>query len=187
MAEKYLIHVGDEDVTLEMRREADGTYLRRENADEWKRASLERVGDSGLYLLMVDNRPTELYLQRRRGGAIVTIGRHQFNMDVGPWRPISQRKKASTQQSGDHRLISPMTGSIVEVRCRPGDRVAQGDVLLVMESMKMNNELKSPADGIIDTVAVTPGQKINANQLLVALHTEDAEEEATSDADSKSS
>jgi biotin carboxyl carrier protein len=63
-----------------------------------------------------------------------------------------------------------MTGSIVEVRCAVGDRVAQGDVLLVIESMKMNNELRSPADGVVEQVAVTGGQRVNAGDLLVAIH-----------------
>jgi len=187
MAEKYLIRVGDEDVTLELRREDNVCFLKREESDEWKRASLERVGDSGLYLLMVDNRPTEIYLERRRGGAIATIGRHQFDMDVGPWRPVSSRKSTSSQQSGVHRLVSPMTGSIVEIRCEVGQHVSQGDVLLVMESMKMNNELRSPAAGVVETIGVQPGQKVNANQLLVAVRAEEASEVANSQAEGISS
>jgi len=63
-----------------------------------------------------------------------------------------------------------MTGSIIEVRCRPGDQVAQGDVLLVIESMKMNNELRSPAAGVVEQVAVANGQRVKAGDLLVALH-----------------
>jgi biotin carboxyl carrier protein len=62
-----------------------------------------------------------------------------------------------------------MTGSIVEVRCSPGQAVAKGDVLLVIESMKMNNELRSPADGVVEQVPVTAGQRVNAGDLLVAL------------------
>jgi biotin carboxyl carrier protein len=67
-----------------------------------------------------------------------------------------------------------MTGSIVEVRCTPGLAVQQGDVLLVIESMKMNNELRSPAAGVVEQVPVEPGQRVTAGQLLVALHIEPA-------------
>jgi biotin carboxyl carrier protein len=169
MAQKYLIGSEDGDVTLEMRREGQTMLVRREGDDGWHEVSLERVGDSGLFLLMMDSQPTELYLERRRGGAIVTIGRHQFNYDVGPWRPAGQRSRSVRQATGAVRITAPMTGSVVEVRCTPGERVEPGQVLLVIESMKMNNELRSPAAGVVEAVPVGAGQRVSAGELLVAL------------------
>jgi biotin carboxyl carrier protein len=169
MAEKFLVRIGDEDVTFELLRERDGAMVKREDWDDWRRVTLERVGESGLYLLMVDHAPTEIYLDRRRGGAVVTIGRHQWDMDVMPWRPGQTRVRRGPQQAGVVRLTAPMTGSIVEVRCAVGESVEQGQVLLVMESMKMNNELRSPASGTVESVGVVPGQKVKANELLVAI------------------
>lgn len=170
MAEKYLIRDGDDEVSLEFKREGGRMLVRSEGASEWKDVQLERIGESDLYLLMVDSHPTELYLERRRGGAIVTIGRHIFNYDVGPWRPASARaERAVAGQSGAVRVVAPMTGSIVEVRCRPGDAVEAGAVLLVIESMKMNNELRAPVAGTVELVPVMPGLRVNAGDLLVAL------------------
>lgn len=180
MAEKYVVRIGDEDVVFELQREGDTTLVKREDWDDWRRVSLERVGDSGLYMLMVDHEPTELYLQRRRGGAIATIGRHQWDMDVAPWRPGQKRVRTGPQQSGVVRLNAPMTGSIVEIRCSVGEMVEQGQVLLVMESMKMNNELRSPATGRVETIAVQAGQKVKANDLLVSIVQGDGENDATS-------
>ena len=121
---------------------------------------------------MLDNRPIELYLQRRRGGADVTLGRHTFTADVGPWRPASQRVRADAKSAGVVRIVAPMTGSIVELRCKPGDRIERGQVVLVIESMKMNNELRSPAAGTVDTVPVEAGQRVKANEVLVTLSTQ---------------
>ena len=169
MSEKYLLRLGDEDdTTLEFERE-DGTARVRREGGEWKKVELERIGDSGLYLLMVDDRPTELYLERRRGGAIVTLGRHAFNYDVGPWRPTSGIRSKAADAGGQVRITAPMTGSIVEVRCTAGDAVAEGDVLLVIESMKMNNELRSPVAGVVDAAPVVPAQRVKAGDLLVAI------------------
>ena len=143
--------------------------VRREGG-EWKNVELERIGDSGLYLLMVDDRPMELYLERRRGGAIVTIGRHAFNYDVGPWRPssgrsqqISRCRRACAHHGADDRVRSS--------RCAAarGDAVGEGDVLLVIESMKMNNELRSPVTGSVEAVPVVPAQRVKAGDLLVAM------------------
>ena len=169
MDEKYLIRDDDKDVSFEIRRDNGAVKVRRDGAAEWKTVQLEKVGDSGLYLLMVDNRPTELYLERRRGGAIVTIGRHIWDYDVERWRPSSGTRKADAGVGGAKRLVAPMTGSIVEVRCAVGDAVVSGQVLLVIESMKMNNELRSPADGVVESVPVAAGQRVSAGALLVAI------------------
>ncbi len=170
MAEKYLVRLGDEETTLELRRDDGATFVRREGAERWQQVDLERVGDSGLCLLMIDNHPVEIYLERRRGGAIVTIGRHAFNYDVGPWRPGGARPAGRTNlAAGLVRITAPMTGSVLEVKCEPGERVEAGATLLVIESMKMNNELRSPAAGVIESVPVVAGQRIKAGELLVSL------------------
>jgi biotin carboxyl carrier protein len=170
MAEKYLVRDSEIEVAFELRRGDGLTQVRRDGDDAWRTVELEKVGDSGLYLLMVDSQPTELYLERRRGGAVVTIGRHLWDYDVERWRPSSGARKTGPEASGQKRITAPMTGSIVEVRCTAGDVVEAGQVLLVIESMKMNNELRSPASGTIDTIPVVPGQRVKAGDLLVAIH-----------------
>lgn len=170
MAEKYLIRDGDSEVAYELDRNERGLFVRREGDQAWQRAELQRIGDSQLYLLMIDNHPVELYLERRRGGAVATIGRHAFDFDVERWRPQTAARAARQEESGLKRIVAPMTGSIVEVRCEPGATVEAGDVLLVIESMKMNNELRSPASGVVEQVSVKPGERVNAGTLLVAIH-----------------
>jgi biotin carboxyl carrier protein len=169
VAQKYLVRLDDEELSFELRAGTTGIEVRREDQPGWHACELARVGDSDLYLLLFDNRPTELYIERRRGGADVTIGRHTFTCDVGPWRPPGLRRSVARGVSGPVRITAPMTGSIVEVRCAEGDAVEAGDVLLVIESMKMNNELRSPAAGIVESVPVTAGQRVKANDLLVAI------------------
>lgn len=170
MAEKYLIRNGDTAVAYEIERRDEGLAVRREGEKAWQRAELQRIGDSRLYLLLIENRPVELYLERRRGGVVATIGRHAFDFDVERWRPQTAARAARQEEPGLKRIVAPMTGSIVEVRCEPGATVEAGDVLLVIESMKMNNELRSPAAGVVEQVPVKSGERVNAGTLLVAIH-----------------
>lgn len=170
MAEKYLVRDVDVEREYELDRSADGIRVRRVGSEEWKSVELQPIGDSQLYLLMVDSHPTELFLQRRRGGAVATIGRHIFDYDVERWRHQTAARAGRQEAAGPRRITAPMTGSIVEVRCTQGQEVQAGDVLLVIESMKMNNELRSPAAGTVEQVPVTAGQRVNAGDLLVALH-----------------
>jgi biotin carboxyl carrier protein len=169
MAQKYLVRHGDDDATIEIEHDGEEVRAKYDGSENWKRVSLSRVGDSGLYLLMVDDHPTEIYLDRRRGGATVTIGRHILDMDVSHWRANAGPRHREHGEAGGARIIAPMTGSIVEVRCTVGQEVTKGEVLLVIESMKMNNELRSPIDGIVETLPLEPGQRIKAGDLLVAL------------------
>ncbi len=169
MATKYLVRDADAESEYELERSEDGIRVRRVGTEEWKSVELQPIGDSRLYSLMVDNQPTEIFLERRRGGAVATFGRHTMDFDVERWRAQSAGRSGRLEAGGPRRITAPMTGSIVEVRCSAGQQVEAGDVLLVIESMKMNNELRSPAAGTVEQVPVKPGQRVNAGDLLVAL------------------
>jgi biotin carboxyl carrier protein len=170
MAEKYLISSESNEITLEFERDDESFRVRRDGAETWKECRLDPIGDSGLYLLMIDNEPTELYLERQRGGAKVTIGRHIYDYAVERWRPaLANRKSKKEAQAGVHTITAPMTGSIVEVMRNVGDRVEAGDVALVIESMKMNNELRAPAAGVVESVMVEAGSRVNAGTPLMVI------------------
>ncbi len=66
-------------------------------------------------------------------------------------------------------IRAPMPGRIVEVFVEAGDEVEKGDVVLILEAMKMENELRSPGKAIVRSINVKPGDSVAGNQLLVAL------------------
>lgn len=66
-------------------------------------------------------------------------------------------------------IKAPMPGLILEVMAKEGDQVKEGDYLLVLEAMKMENTLTAPGDGIIKSVHVEKGQTVDKNQLLIEL------------------
>ena len=171
MAQKFLVHNGDTDVVLEFGDARNGATLVRVNEDgPWRKAELEQIGDTGLFLLLLDDKPLELYLERRRGGALVTIGRHTFTFAVERWRQsFEDRDTTAEGPSGTLRITAPMTGLVVDVPRKVGDHVESGDVVLVIESMKMDNELRSPTAGTISSVDVAPGDRVKAGQLLAVI------------------
>ncbi len=65
--------------------------------------------------------------------------------------------------------LAPMPGRVLAVRCAPGDRVTRGQVLVVLEAMKMEHEVTAPDDGVVRAVSVEPGQQVNAGEVLVLL------------------
>ena len=170
MAQKFLVHTDSKDVVLEYDASDEGARIRINEEGPWRTAELEQVGDTGLFLLMIDNQPTELYLERRRGGASVTIGRHTFDYKVDRWRAaFDHRDTVHSAAAGTLQITAPMTGSIVDMPRKLGDAIEVGDVLVVIESMKMDNELRAQGSGVISAINVKPGDRVTAGQVLLVV------------------
>jgi biotin carboxyl carrier protein len=71
--------------------------------------------------------------------------------------------------AGSGVVKSPMPGSIARVLCKVGDPVTKGQVLVVVEAMKMENEFKSPCDGVVAEVPAVPGATVESNAVLVVV------------------
>jgi biotin carboxyl carrier protein len=63
-----------------------------------------------------------------------------------------------------------MPGTIVDLRVKAGDSIKRGDILLILEAMKMENEILAPEDGTVATVNVSKGDSVNSGDLLVSIN-----------------
>jgi pyruvate carboxylase subunit B len=84
-------------------------------------------------------------------------------------RLIRDLSAASAAPRGPAPIIAPMPGLIVRVSVKAGDRVEAGQGIVVMEAMKMENELRAMAAGVVKSVEVEPGTAVEKGTLLVAL------------------
>jgi len=66
-------------------------------------------------------------------------------------------------------VSSPMPGKVVSVKVSRGDKVKKGDVLLIVEAMKMENEIHSPIDGVVEEVYVREGDQVNPDECLIKI------------------
>jgi biotin carboxyl carrier protein len=72
-------------------------------------------------------------------------------------------------ETGEYHLKSPMPGMIVSVPVKEGQAVEKGQVLLILESMKMQNELKAPRSGIVGRIRVKAGESVEQRQTLLSI------------------
>ena len=77
--------------------------------------------------------------------------------------------KAKSNKGFKKDLVSPMPGAIVKINVNEGDKVSKGDVLLVLEAMKMENELKAASDATIDKILVEEKKSVDKNDILIKL------------------
>jgi biotin carboxyl carrier protein len=82
-----------------------------------------------------------------------------------------KHRRASVGHSleGRQQLLAPMPGKVVRVLLQPGDEVASGQGVVVVEAMKMQNEIKSPKAGRVAEIRVSEGVTVNANQVLAVV------------------
>lgn len=85
---------------------------------------------------------------------------------------LEERAKAPAATPVEAGVItSPIAGRVVEVKVKPGDKVSKGDVILLMESMKMIIEVKSDLDGVVEDVYVAPGKAVQKGDKLLKVKT----------------
>lgn len=98
--------------------------------------------------------------------AAVQVGGHALRATV-----VDPRSKALSQAGGgaEGLVSTPMPGVVNRVLVAVGDEVTQGQVLLVVEAMKMENEFRSPCDGVVQAIHVAAGQAVESNTALVVV------------------
>ncbi len=79
------------------------------------------------------------------------------------------KKEVVQAAEGEHAICAPMPGKIVKISVQDGDPVKKGDVLLVLEAMKMQNEITADVDGVVKAVNVIPNQNVKMKEPLVIL------------------
>jgi acetyl-CoA/propionyl-CoA carboxylase biotin carboxyl carrier protein len=90
-----------------------------------------------------------------------------------------RRERASEQAHGGgvrDAVVSPMQGTVLSVRVEEGEVVAAGQVLCIVEAMKMENEVRAHRDGVVSGITVAPGQPVKTGQVICSLGTEAADD-----------
>jgi len=82
-----------------------------------------------------------------------------------------EKIEASAGSNGEYSIIAPMPGMVVQFEVKVGDRVKEGDILVVLEAMKMQNNLTSKVNGVVKSLKVSPGTSVEKDQVLLTIAT----------------
>ena len=123
-----------------------------------------RVGD-GVYQVEVDGRTETLYVAGPASDRWVFWNGRVFR---GDFRQNRERRPAE-RTSGNRALTAPMPATVVRIHVKPGDTVTKGQILMLLEAMKMELPIRAPGDGVVSAVHGREGQLVDADAVLLEL------------------
>ena len=163
---RYFVTIGDR--TLEV----DLTGATPTVDGEPVQVEMTRVPGTPVRHLLVDGRSVPLLAlpEERRGRWRLELGGARLAVDAVDERTRAIREMSgSADEEAEKTVVAPMPGLVVRVEVAAGDTVRAGQGLVIVEAMKMENELKAPADGVVAELRVEAGQTVDKGAVLLVL------------------
>jgi biotin carboxyl carrier protein len=126
------------------------------------------VVEPGVYSVLMDGRSYEARVEETADALVVVIDGRRFEIEARDPRRFS-RKGSGAGADGPQTIAAPMPGKVVRVLAAVGDEVAAGQGLLVVEAMKMQNELKAPRAGRVLALSAAEGATVAAGETLATI------------------
>jgi 3-methylcrotonyl-CoA carboxylase alpha subunit len=167
---RYTVRAGHLSYKVEIDGEAPHYAIRIDG--EPIQVDAANLGDASLMTLLLDNRSLLAHTRvadARKGLVDVSIAGKYRRLEVLDELAAASQQAAAAEHAGRFVLAAPMPGLVVAVKAQPGDAVQPGSPLVVMEAMKMQNELVSEAAGVVREVRAMVGQAVESGAELVVI------------------
>lgn len=171
---KYIASVeGERDFTIDVDRVGEVVVEGEPSA-----VDLRAIDGAHLYSLILGHQSYDLFVERREGTYYILIegDRYAIQVEDARQRQLKAMGGARDEEHGTASIAAPMPGLVVKVLVAVGDVVEAGQGLLILEAMKMENEIRSPRPGVVRSLNTVAGQAVNQGDLLAVVG---AEETAT--------
>ena len=122
-----------------------------------------------IYKIKVNGKTYEVKVMGITETEPVDVKSVKVAVEKAPAAPASAPAPVASTPSEGKAVPAPMQGTILDLKVKVGDAVKAGDTLLILEAMKLENEIKSPTDGKVLSIAVSKGQSVSMNETLLIL------------------
>jgi biotin carboxyl carrier protein len=163
---KYITTLNDQQYTIEIDHD-DQITVNGESYD----INFQQLSEGGILSLLLNNHSLEAIVEERDGAWEVLIRGELYTVQVQDERAyrLAKARGITAEVIGEAAIKSPMPGLIIAVPVEEGQLVSKGDQIVILESMKMENELRSPRDGVVKRLHVKPGESVEKNQPLATI------------------
>jgi acetyl/propionyl-CoA carboxylase alpha subunit len=122
-----------------------------------------------VYSILLDGRSFEVRGELELGGLLLHVGGFEYRVEIADPRSWRRERSAGTNPSGPQQVVASMAGKVVRVLVADGDYVESGQGLLVVEAMKMQNEIRSARAGTVKRLLATQGQSVRPGEVLAVI------------------
>lgn len=123
----------------------------------------------GVYSILVDGKSFEVRVEPFAGKLRVAIAGREIEATVRDPREWRRGGQGTAETEGRQQILAPMPGKVVRLLVAAGDDVQAGQGIVVVEAMKMQNEIRSPKSGTVERLSVTEGQTVNAGETVAII------------------
>ena len=116
--------------------------------------------------LLIGGHSYEIKCEQTAGDLHVWVGNTRFAVELRDPRSLRSRNRGAVDEKGPRKILAPMPGRIVRLLVGENSEVEAGQGILVVEAMKMQNEIKSPRKGVVKKLSATPGASVNPGDIL---------------------
>jgi biotin carboxyl carrier protein len=120
----------------------------------------------GMLSLLLQGKSYEVKQETVGAESNVVVGQERFSVSVRDPRSFRSRRRAGASEQGVMKIKAPMPGKVVRILAPVGAQVEIGQSVMVIEAMKMQNELKAPKTGVVKKINVAEGAAVDAGQAL---------------------
>lgn len=162
---KYYSRVGQNEYEVEI---LDGKiFVDGEAVD----VDLQQSGATELYSVLYNGRSFEMLIEADRFAYGVTLRGERFDVQVEDERTrrLNAGRKMVAVPEGELPIRAPIPGLVVRVLIEVGETVTEDQPLLLLEAMKMENEIRSMRSGVVKQISCVPGQRVEQNAVLIVL------------------
>jgi biotin carboxyl carrier protein len=169
---KYIATVNEKEIEIEIDHDREIMV----NGQQYD-IDFHQLAEGGLVSLLLNNASFEAVVDARENVWEVLLRGELYSVTVQDERAyrLAKARGGDTAVHGDAIIKSPMPGIIISTPVSEGSMVQKGDKIIILESMKMENELRSPRDGVVLRVQVKPGDGVEKGQVLAVIGEADSE------------
>lgn len=160
---KLQAELNNENHEVEIKRDGEKVFARIDKREyELEASEVER----NVYLFKHENKIYEIYVAPN---GIINVGNRQFEINLSDPKRLRGAGGSNANADGIAEIKTAMPGKIVRVLAESGAEIKQGESVIVVEAMKMQNEMKSPKDGIVKEIRFAEGATVNAGDVLAII------------------
>ena len=159
----YEVSIDGQDHRLDLTRIEGGWQCRLDGREVALDAVLARPD---VLSVLIDGKAFEIKRERSANDLHLWVGSARYAAELRDPRSLRSRRGAASGEQGARKLIAPMPGKVVRVLAREQTQVEAGQGVIVVEAMKMQNEIRSSKEGLLKKLMVQPGSNVKAGEVL---------------------